>query len=112
MGEVFYFLLCIINVINYFIFPFLNTKKVSVLQISFLTFVIWGGLCFFRYLFYILHQSIADGWDKKREEDRNNMIMIGQRYVTLLSQAMLLPYLANCKDLSTQIALAKVALLP
>ncbi|WP_337242141.1 hypothetical protein, partial [Proteus faecis] len=59
-----------------------------------------------------LHQFIADGWDKKREEDRNNMIMIGQRYVTLLSQTMVLPYLASCKDLSTQIALAKSSLLP
>ncbi|WP_337242142.1 hypothetical protein, partial [Proteus faecis] len=58
-----------------------------------------------------LHQFIADGWDKKREEDRNNMIMIGQKYVTLLGQAMVLPYLASCKDLSTQIALAKSSLL-
>ncbi|MBG3131882.1 hypothetical protein I4674_19165 [Proteus mirabilis] len=106
------FLLCLINFVNYFIFPTLNIKKISVLQVSFLTFLGWTTLCFFRYLFYILHQFIAEGWDKKREEDRNNMIVIGQRYVTLLSQAMILPYLASCKDLSTQIAIAKSSLLP
>ncbi|WP_273802640.1 hypothetical protein, partial [Proteus vulgaris] len=90
-GKFFVFLLCFINFINYFIFPFLNIKKISVLQISFLTFLVWVGLCFFRYLFYILHQFIADGWDKKREEDRDNLIIIGQRYITLLSQTMILP---------------------
>lgn len=111
-GKFFVFLLCFINFINYFIFPFLNIKKISVLQISFLTFLVWVGLCFFRYLFYILHQFIADGWDKKREEDRDNLIIIGQRYITLLSQTMILPYLENCKDLSTQIVVGKSSLLP
>nr|WP_282667083.1 hypothetical protein [Providencia rustigianii] len=87
-------------------------EKIPEFNLLIFTIIIWLGLYSVRYIFFLFNKWAADGWDTQRQIDKDKRISIGQRRVTLLAQAMILPHITNCKDLSTQIITSKISLLP
>lgn len=87
-------------------------EKIPEFNLLIFTLIIWLGLYSVRYMFFLFNKWAADGWDTQRQIDKDKRISIGQRKVTLLAQAMILPHITNCKDLSTQIITSKTSLLP
>ncbi|EFB71286.1 hypothetical protein PROVRUST_07468 [Providencia rustigianii DSM 4541] len=112
MGHFFVLLSLVIYISHGFLVSQLLIEKIPEFNLLIFTIIIWLGLYSVRYIFFLFNKWAADGWDTQRQIDKDKRISIGQRRVTLLAQAMILPHITNCKDLSTQIITSKISLLP
>ncbi|MTC57806.1 MULTISPECIES: hypothetical protein [Providencia] len=111
-GIFFVLLSLVIYISHGFLVSQLLIEKIPEFNLLIFTIIIWLGLYSVRYIFFLFNKWAADGWDTQRQIDKDKRISIGQRRVTLLAQAMILPHITNCKDLSTQIITSKISLLP
>ncbi|MBQ0328027.1 hypothetical protein J9231_09200, partial [Providencia rettgeri] len=111
--SIFFVLLSVVIYISHrFLVSQSLIEKIPEFNLLIFTIIIWLGLYSVRYIFFLFNKWAADGWDTQRQIDKDKRISIGQRKVTLLAQAMILPHITNCKDLSTQIITSKTSLLP
>lgn len=111
--SIFFVLLSVVIYISHrFLVSQSLIEKIPEFNLLIFTIIIWLGLYFVRYIFFLFNKWAADGWDTQRQIDKDKRISIGQRKITLLAQAMILPHITSCKDLSTQIITSKTSLLP